>query len=124
MKKADEFLDGKLALPRADGVVQLALVVGQTEGRRALAVRTLELTKHNVNARGFHDHWPSMRAVAEHMSALELLSEPPDRGDNVIAAERKFQMARYRAKGSWKPTPADRAVLKAAINAKAKHEII
>ncbi len=124
VKKADEFLDGKLALPSPDGVVRLALVVGPTEDRRALAVRTLQLTKHTVDARGLHDRWPSMREAMEHMNVLAELSEPQDSGHNVIPAEKKFQMARYRAKAYWKPTPADTAALKAAINRKARRVIV
>ncbi|MBI5068687.1 MAG: hypothetical protein HZB56_10645 [Deltaproteobacteria bacterium] len=124
VRKADEFLHGKLAIPSADGVVRLALVMGPTEDRRALAVRTLELTKYKVDARGFHDSWPAMVEAMEHMSVLDGLAEQPDRGHNVIPAEKKFQMARYRAKAYWKPTPADTAALKAAINTKAKCRIV
>lgn len=67
VRKAD---DGKLAIPSADNVVRLALVAGPTEDRRALAVRTLELTKHEVDARGIHDRWPSMRQAMEYAFAL------------------------------------------------------
>ncbi len=124
VRKANEFLDGKLAIPSADGVVRLALVAGPTEERRALAVRTLQLTKHKVDSRGLHDRWPSMREAMEHMSVLDRPSELSDRGRNVIAAEVKFQVARYRAKAYWKATPADWTALKAAINAKAKQNIV
>lgn len=124
-RKADEFLDGKLAIPSADNVVRLVLVAGPTEDRRALGVRTIELTKHEVDGRGIHDRWPRMVQAMEHMSALyDLAGDPPVRAENVVPAEEKFQMARYRAKARWKPTPADWAALKAAINTKAKHRIL
>lgn len=125
MRKAEEFLDGKLAIPSRDSKVRLVLVAGPTEDRHALGVRTLEFTKHMVDARGIHDRWPSMVQAMEHLSKFNLLAgEPPERGDNVIPAEQKFQMARYKAKARWKPTPADWAALKTAINSKAKHRIV
>jgi hypothetical protein len=125
MRKADEFLDGKLAIPSRDNEVRLVLVAGPTEDRRALGVQTLQFTKHPVDARGIHDRWPSMVQAMEHLGAFNLLAgEPPDRGENVIPAEQKFQTARYMAKARSKPTPADWAALKTAINSKAKHRIV
>ena len=125
VKKADEFLDGKLAIPSPDLLVRLVLVAGPTEDRRALGVRTIEMTKHEVDARGIHDRWPRMVQAMEHMSALhDLGSAPAVRSGNVIPAEEKFQMARYRAKANWKATPADWAALRSAINKKAGHEIL
>lgn len=39
----------------SDGFVRVALVAGETEDRRAVSVRTLELTKRPVDGNGAHD---------------------------------------------------------------------
>lgn len=122
-RKFDDFFRGALAVPAHDGFVRVVLVAGETEDRRAIGVRTFEFTKWRVDDRGLHDGDEALADAGRYMSRLHE-HESSAREAGVLSATARIEKKRYLERSRWNPTERDAEALRAAINRRAKGEIV
>jgi hypothetical protein len=114
---------GTGALQPLGGHVYVVLIGGPRDNRRPVEVDHLQLSRHTALVDGTRS-----RAQIDHELREAVNSAFPEALPagvaNLLDGRDKFLRARNRAKWGWEPTPADVEAIRAAINKKARRNLV
>ena len=115
--------DGRLPCDE-QGLVRFVEVVVWLQDRKAVEVARIAFAQHRSLPDGTvdRDHHHEIMALAGEavMGGLALFEPPP----GVVKAEHRFARRRLEHLSQWKPTAAERAVLRDLVNHRAGREIM
>lgn len=124
-RAVEQFLSNSGCLPAdEEGFVRYAEVVVDLENRRAVEVLRIGFYQHRVLKNGKLDrkHYNAVMATVGEAAFGGLLIGEPQPG--VVAAEHRFAKRRLDHLSTWQPTEDEVAILRDAVNHKARREIM